>query len=141
MGFFEDRFGMSPPLPFSLFLALFLGILPVTRLSDERRTLGEYRLLLTDFPILLRFRLEEVVFLFLAFLSEVLAERGRHDDWRGLVSVLFFLGVLLNHKQPSDCHVVFQPGRTPPEMDLHGSSGSVSTSHCCQFTTQRLLPS
>ena len=101
MGFFEDRFGMRSPLPFSLFLALFLGSLPVARLSDERRTLGEYRLLLTDFPIFLRFRLEEVVFLFLAFLSEVLAERGRHVDWRGLVSVLFLLGLLLNCKRTS----------------------------------------
>jgi hypothetical protein len=49
----------------------------------------------------LRFRLEEVVFLFLAFLSEVLAERGRHVDWRGLVSVLFLLGLLLNCKRTS----------------------------------------
>lgn len=141
MGFFEDRFGMSSPLPFFLFLVLFLGSLPVARLSDERRALGEYCLLLTDFPILLGFILEGVVFLFLTFLSRVLAERGRRDGWRGLVGVLFFLGVLLNHKQPSDCHVVFQPGRTPSEMDLHRSSGSVSTPHCCQFTTQRLLPS
>jgi hypothetical protein len=119
MGFFED------PLPFSLFLALFLGVLPLTRFGDERRALGEYRFLLADIlPILLGFMLEGVVFLFLTFLSGVLAERGRHDDWRGLVGVLFLLGVLLNYRQPSDCHVVFQPGRTPSEMDLHGSSGS-----------------
>jgi hypothetical protein len=129
MGFFEDRFGMSPPLPFFFFLALFLGSLPVTRLSDERRTLGEYRLLLTDFTILLRFRLEEVVFLFLAFLSEVLAERGRHDDWRGLVSVLFLLGVLLNCKRPPDCLVVFRFRRALTKMDLRGPSGPVNSSY------------
>jgi predicted permease len=98
MGFFEVRCGTSSPLPFSLFLALFLGILPVARLSDERRALGEYRLLLTELPILLGFMLEGVVFLFLTFLSGVLAKRGRHDDWRVLVGVLFLLGVLLNYE-------------------------------------------
>ena len=133
MRFFAD------PLSFSPFLALFLGILPVARLSDERRALGEYRLLLTEVPVLLGFMLEGAVFLFLTFLSEVLAEWGRHDDWRGLVGDLFLLGVLLNYKRPSDCHVVFQPGRAPSEMDMHGSSGSVSTPYCNQFTTQRLL--
>jgi hypothetical protein len=74
MGFFEGRCGTTSPLPFSLFLALFLGILLVARLGDERRALGEYRLLLAEFPILLGSMLEGVVFLFLTFMGEVLAE-------------------------------------------------------------------
>jgi hypothetical protein len=94
MGFFEVCCGTSSPLPFSLFLALFLGILPVAPLSDERRALREYRLL-TDFPTPLGFMLEGVVFLFLTFMGEVLAEWGRHDDRRGLAGVFFILGVLL----------------------------------------------
>jgi hypothetical protein len=130
MDFFEARFGMSPPLPFFFFLALFLGILPVARLNDERRTLGEYRLPLPDFPILLRFRLEGVVFLLLAFSSEVLAERGRHDDWRGLVGVFFSLGVLLNCKRPPDCLVVFRLRRALTKMDLRGPSEPVNSSNC-----------
>lgn len=100
MGFFAD------PLPFSLFFAL-LEILPVARLGDERCALGGCRLLLTESPIFLGFMLEGVVFVFLTFLSGVLAERGRHDDWRGLVDGLFLFGLLLNYKQPSDCHLVF----------------------------------
>jgi hypothetical protein len=140
MGFFEGRFGMSPPLPFFFFLALFLGVLLVARLSDEGCALGEYRLLLTDFPILLGFMLEGVAFLFLTFLSEVLAEWGRDDDRRGLVGVFFILGVLLNCKQPADCRVVFQLRRALTKMDLRGPSGPVNSSYRNKFTTQRLLP-
>lgn len=140
MGFFEVRCGTSSPLPFSLFLALFLGILPAARLGDERRALEEYRLLLAEFPILLGFMLEGVVFLFLTFMGEVLAEWGRHDDRRGLADVFFILGVLLNCKQPPDCRVVFQLRRAWTKMDLRGPSGPVNSSYRNKFTTQRLLP-
>jgi hypothetical protein len=140
IGFFEVRCGASFPLPFSLFLALFLEILPVARLSDELRALGEYRFLLTDFPIPSGFMLEGVVFLFLTFMGEILAEWGRHDDRRGLAGVFFIFGVLLNCKQPPNCRVVFQLRRALTNMDLRGSSGPVNSSYRNQFTTQRLLP-
>jgi len=71
MDFFEVICGTGL-LSFSIFPVRFPRLLTETRFSDERRALGEYCLLLTEFQIPLGLILEGVFLPLSTFMSEVL---------------------------------------------------------------------